>query len=666
MERHCAWRLWVIEYAWAHNMIDVFQDVRALYWPDGDWGILSLDESWHVRVVSAQVYNIIKSRQTHHYEKVLAFLEHTHTLLPTLVPAIKHMKIVFGLKTMIIMWMLREGIGPISVVQKIIKYFPSKLPQYEEHCRKYEMFLMRRNQHDFRTFAQSLVMDKEKLEDYIQNHVEEQYGDHYAQKTEERLLHYLRELDKALPKCTYIDKIMKEKSPVKEWEKALLDLITDDSTTTATSLKTLLQSDATCFSLSKSHLGTRTATCLFPESHVGTSKEQLQPAAEKSLSLDAPVTAIIMVNNGKEPVLGFQTGHRNKTTCVSATETDSEYSSIEVSPHFCSKHQRWVRNILRECPGESSEQHLLQEISPSLFTPPSSSSSSDLTPSNLTTLPEHHLSPSPTSNQLQETEADPKIVEKHVSEPVELGPPLHPASLAAQSLIPGGRVLKVVIVPCSDVTPVAVYPFKSSSTLDNLQVCNNEDSTTASSILSNSAETSMKATITSSKPFISKLSRRFRLSQRLSQSQKHFHNKEEIGSKKVQSTPQMSFANTSSLSTHSTSRTDVSNNTQEYTHSHSRCIDHTASSHDRTTFNKKHLQPHVVLKRMSTEECLQVTEGRLQSRHCDVMEEHRDPVTFNVNFLYSDSSSEEETDSDTEYRPSRKTLRRWSRGLLPF
>uniref|UniRef100_A0A8C6UXC7 Uncharacterized protein n=1 Tax=Neogobius melanostomus TaxID=47308 RepID=A0A8C6UXC7_9GOBI len=44
---------------------------------------------------------IVQNRQISHYERVLAFLENTHTLLPTLVPAIKHMKITFGLKTMV-------------------------------------------------------------------------------------------------------------------------------------------------------------------------------------------------------------------------------------------------------------------------------------------------------------------------------------------------------------------------------------------------------------------------------------------------------------------------------------------------------------------------------------------------------------------------------------
>lgn len=37
--------------------------------------------------------------------------------------------------------------------------------------------------------------------------MEEQYGECYAKKLEERLLQYLKELDKALPQPTYIDQV---------------------------------------------------------------------------------------------------------------------------------------------------------------------------------------------------------------------------------------------------------------------------------------------------------------------------------------------------------------------------------------------------------------------------------------------------------------------------
>lgn len=37
--------------------------------------------------------------------------------------------------------------------------------------------------------------------------MEEQYGERYAQKVEDRLLHYLHELDAVLQGDTYIDKV---------------------------------------------------------------------------------------------------------------------------------------------------------------------------------------------------------------------------------------------------------------------------------------------------------------------------------------------------------------------------------------------------------------------------------------------------------------------------
>uniref|UniRef100_A0A3P8S996 TERF1-interacting nuclear factor 2 N-terminal domain-containing protein n=1 Tax=Amphiprion percula TaxID=161767 RepID=A0A3P8S996_AMPPE len=54
-----------------------------------------------LRVASARVYSIVKSRDVQHFETALRFLEATFRLLPRLVAAIKHMKIMFGLKTMV-------------------------------------------------------------------------------------------------------------------------------------------------------------------------------------------------------------------------------------------------------------------------------------------------------------------------------------------------------------------------------------------------------------------------------------------------------------------------------------------------------------------------------------------------------------------------------------
>uniref|UniRef100_A0A3Q3M7T2 TERF1-interacting nuclear factor 2 N-terminal domain-containing protein n=1 Tax=Mastacembelus armatus TaxID=205130 RepID=A0A3Q3M7T2_9TELE len=61
----------------------------------------TLEDSWRLRVSSAWVYSIVKNRDVEHFERVMGFLEATYRLLPRLIAPIKHMKIMFGLKTMV-------------------------------------------------------------------------------------------------------------------------------------------------------------------------------------------------------------------------------------------------------------------------------------------------------------------------------------------------------------------------------------------------------------------------------------------------------------------------------------------------------------------------------------------------------------------------------------
>ncbi|XP_041650849.1 uncharacterized protein LOC121514686 [Cheilinus undulatus] len=338
--------LWIIEHVWAHNVMDLQEVVSSSKWPEMDSQPLTLEDSWRLRVTSAQVYFIMKKRDMEQSERVMEFLEATYKILPRLVPPIKHMKIMFGLKTMVVMQMLREGRGMVDTVFKINQYFPSKLPQYQDQCSQHQMFLMRRNNLEFKTFAQELAMDKDKLKDYAKNQMEEEYGESYAQKVEDRLLHYLHRLDTVLPGDTYIDKVQKKQSPVSEEEKLLLEIISSDTATIATTLRKLLQCDV--------------ASCC-PDDN--------------------------------DPDL--RRHHQSKGN-----------GEASPSPQFCSKHQRWVRNILQHCPDECSEEMRLQanvSSSPTLFHSSSSGSSSgDLTPSGLIPLPSNgQHPPSQTSTHLQ-------------------------------------------------------------------------------------------------------------------------------------------------------------------------------------------------------------------------------------------------------------------------
>lgn len=70
-------------------------------WPDMGSQPTSLADILRLCVASAQAYSIVKNRDVEHFERVMSFVEATYRLLPGLVTPLKHMKIMFGLKTMV-------------------------------------------------------------------------------------------------------------------------------------------------------------------------------------------------------------------------------------------------------------------------------------------------------------------------------------------------------------------------------------------------------------------------------------------------------------------------------------------------------------------------------------------------------------------------------------
>eukprot|EP00066_Takifugu_rubripes_P015848 XP_011605114.1 PREDICTED: uncharacterized protein LOC105416869 [Takifugu rubripes] len=416
----------IIEYIWAHRMEDVLEDVDPSEWPDMDSQPLSLEDAGRLRVVSAKVHSIVKNRDKEHFERVVNFLEDTYRLLPTLVAPIKHMKIVFGLKTMIIMWMLKQERGMIDIMFKINQFFPSRLPQYQNQCSQREMFLMKKNHLDFKDLAQSLAMDKVKLERYVTNQMQEQYGEHYAQKVEDRLLQYLQKLETVLPGDAYIDKILKKESPVSEEEKLLLDVVASDPATIATTLKKLLQCEVTFLDLGKELSEHRRKGPQLSRPPLRTSlkaknsKDDVQfQGREEAAVPGVPVDGPLLLENEKDSASRppHQTkGDGRRAERVEEVRANSEelvQGSSEDRreahrlPQFCSKHQRWVKSILQECPEERSDNELRRANvwpSPPLF-PSSSSSSQDLTSSDLIPYPAGQQHPiSDTSGQLQTPE----------------------------------------------------------------------------------------------------------------------------------------------------------------------------------------------------------------------------------------------------------------------
>lgn len=221
--------------------------------------------------------------------------------------------------------------------------------------------------------------------------MEQQYGEHYAQKVEDRLLHYLQQLEAALPGDTYIDTLLKKESPVTQEEKLLLEVVSSDPAAIATALKKLLHCDAaSCRPGSGSSAHGRRALGSAPPS-----KALLQDLLQggKGAEPDEPQGGLLLPENAN-----LKTEQDVEVVGRSSEEDGDEGEEgagprsggggapeASTSPQFCSKHRRWVRSILQECPDEPPlRAHAPSSSPPPLFPSSSSAASSqDLTPSGI-------------------------------------------------------------------------------------------------------------------------------------------------------------------------------------------------------------------------------------------------------------------------------------------
>ncbi|XP_026168140.1 uncharacterized protein LOC113133505 isoform X2 [Mastacembelus armatus] len=387
------------------------------------------------------------------------------------------------------MWMLREDRGMVDIVFKISQFFPSKLPQYQGQCSQRELVLMRKNHLDFKALAQTLAMDKDKLEDYRKKQMEEHYGEHYAQKVEERLLHYLNALEAVLPGDTYIDKILKKESPVTEEEKLLLEIVTSDSKTLTATLKKLLHCDfASCHQARVSQSSEYGENDMDSSQH---SKSVLYSSSSKALLKSVedktPLEFQPGIIRGREEaahkvskdshllfgndldVRGHQQTKRDGKEVKTGGKHEGrkevgERSSVfsqEAAPslQFCSKHKRWVKSILQECPDELLPQASVSS-SPLLFQSSSSASSSqELSPSiAIPYLTDQKHPPLHTVNHLQtaaKASEQPNPKDKHSSGSLSdtcLSESLPQSSSTSALSPPVGQLIDIVSVRSSHPT----------------------------------------------------------------------------------------------------------------------------------------------------------------------------------------------------------------------
>ncbi|KAF4101221.1 uncharacterized protein LOC131524298 isoform X1 [Onychostoma macrolepis] len=402
--------LWIIEYTWTKRMMEVLEVLGPPLWLEGDWHLLTLEEPCRIRVVAAEVWKIVQARDIKHFERVTEFLDVTYTLVPRLVTPIKHMKIMFGLQTLVIMWMLWNDQSTAKISDKIESFFPTNLPEYHK-CSRRNMDLMQKNQEDFKAFAHVLARDKDMRETYIRDLMEEQYGERYALKLEERLVHYLGELDKLLPQPTCIEQVLKQSHSYGKGEKILKKLLSRDSASLATILKRLLNcavttnqslDDSLSLSLSNTFEAQRDAEVVKPSngtlrvflrsSQNSTKENRLSQTSTKELfgsqglwqnrstetilsrekiCGDGVIITSTQLSDSEIDQIDFSQSllvekdlvgrHRREKT---QSEPEQKESETDFPEQICSRHGKKMRSILQECSEELDGEVVQAECTP--------------------------------------------------------------------------------------------------------------------------------------------------------------------------------------------------------------------------------------------------------------------------------------------------------------
>ncbi|MCJ8733185.1 hypothetical protein PDJAM_G00220250 [Pangasius djambal] len=660
--------VWIIEYAWTNRMMDVLQVLGPPLWLEGDRSSLTLKDPCSIRVTAAESWMIIRSRDIEHFEQVMEFLDVTHTLLPQLVTPIKHMKIMFGLKTLVIMWMVWDDQSVESITDKIVKFFPDSLPRYHRSSHRH-MELMQKAQRDFRNFAQLLTRNPEMRKNYIRNLMEEQYGERYIMKLEERLLHYLEELNKALPQPTYIDQVLKQSVPLNGREELLQQLFTCNSASPATALKKLLRCamasrvDRKSTEMCKPQKGAQVDGPVFGRLCVAV-RPPLEEAEEDWLSQASSQSSWLnrdksvekqMTRLKKKSVLDRTDKHpcvlkeRCAQTTVTGLVAEELKAGNELTEHLCSRHGKRMKSILQECSEElrsqDGETSLMQvECTPLSPHRPLLQS----TPQKLTSASPLHDSSSTNISQSSQPESfsylsvDEEVVLPQLMAYSQTSPPQENNSrrFSGQK---SNTALTLQVSHSLECSVQLVTPSPPSSVQPSL-------SQTSSSSTNISLFPEKKITQTSSS---TEQESPVMLSLKKMCPETSYH---QPGLSSSSSSSSSSFAAPAVTLSPSQNDAQVSLDSQEILESSSALPGQPRLSLETQAFLLvcKWLQPQVKLYRLSQHECHQATLPNRAPEQSSDEEEVDEDVLFDVNLLYSDSESDTRDSDDSDYVPSKR------------
>ncbi|XP_063157687.1 TERF1-interacting nuclear factor 2 isoform X2 [Candoia aspera] len=153
-----------------------------------------------LRLVAAAAWHVVRQRRAPDFARALAFLEAVGQAAPDLVPFQHLAKLRLGLQAKIIMNMLQEKQPHGKIYDALDAYFPESESQLHPKATAQDLELVQTAQENFRVLVLGLLSDSRHEEKYVQEHLENDYGESFLQVVEELFKDYLWQLEHTLPK----------------------------------------------------------------------------------------------------------------------------------------------------------------------------------------------------------------------------------------------------------------------------------------------------------------------------------------------------------------------------------------------------------------------------------------------------------------------------------
>uniref|UniRef100_UPI00398EBDE8 uncharacterized protein n=1 Tax=Pristiophorus japonicus TaxID=55135 RepID=UPI00398EBDE8 len=151
-----------------------------------------------LRLIATGLWSSVTRRCPEHYERVLDFVKMIWQQAAGLITYRHYLKLCIAFKAKLVMEMFVQRRSLLDILQTLDRYFPRQVPGHPRATRR-DAVRERQCLLQFRKQVLLLIRDEEYREQYLQDELEEEYGNLFMAAAQRLLWEFLERLESALP-----------------------------------------------------------------------------------------------------------------------------------------------------------------------------------------------------------------------------------------------------------------------------------------------------------------------------------------------------------------------------------------------------------------------------------------------------------------------------------